>query len=343
MMAGFPWEVAVQMRKARFPSFLCCALGCFLAVDSGWTQVIKLGTVAPEGTPWHEELETVAREWKEVSRGRVKLRIYPGGVAGDEPDMLRKVRIGQLHGMAITSIGLINVVPDIEALSFPLLVENDEQLERVLERVSPRISQALFERGFQVLTWSMSGWVHFFSNTPVLTPDDLRAHKLFFWGPDAMYLKLIRDLGFQPVSLSINDLLPSLQTGLVDAFAAPPVAALSFQWFGLAKNMATIRWQPMLNVIIVSNKRWDKIPASLHPELLAIVDRAGVRLREKSTAMENKAIEAMKKHGLVVHPTSDRSHQAFKRLIDEYGVPLFVGSRFTSSMYEQVREAVGVE
>ena len=310
-----------------------------LAVD-GMAQVIKLGTVAPEGSPWHEELVTISREWKAASKGRVKLRIYPGGVAGDEPDMLRKIRIGQLHGGAISSNGLITVLPDIEVVNFPMLVQTSEQLERVLAEVGPDLNEAMAGRGFQVLTWTLAGWAQFFTTRPMLSVDDLRSHRLFFWGSDAAYIKLIQDLGFHPVGLSVTDMMPSLQTGLIDAFAVPPVAALSFQWFGMAGHMTTMRFQPMTGVVLVSTKQWNKVPEDLRPELLAIAKEAGLRLRRKSDILEAEAIEAMQKHGLQVHTMPEEAVEEFRDLINTRGGPLFIGPRFSKALYARVKKVV---
>ncbi len=130
----------------------------------------------------------VAQKWKELSGGRVTLRIYAGGVAGDENDMLRKVRIGQLHATALTSVMLIDIVPDIEALSFPMLVRTDGEFEYLIEKLGPEFEARLAKKGFKVLTWTTAGWSHFFTKEPVITPEDMKKRKLFFWGSDTAYM-----------------------------------------------------------------------------------------------------------------------------------------------------------
>lgn len=303
-------------------------------------QVIKLGTVAPEGSPWHDALLEIGQEWKEVSNGRVKMQIYPGGVAGDEPDMLRKMRIGQLHAAALTTMGLITVAPDIEAITFPMLVRTDEEMDVVVDAVGDTIEAQLEAKGFKVLTWSMAGWVRFFAKEPTVTVDELRERKLFFWGSDAEYFSLIKSLGFKPVSLAVTDLLPSLQTGLVDAFAAPPAAALSFQWFGLAPHMSTMRWQALPNLTVISLRQWDRIPADLQPVLERIAREVGERLQVKSRELELEAIEAMTDHGLAVHRAPPEVEHNFRELVEEYGAPRFVGRRFSTEIYQTIQRVL---
>jgi TRAP-type C4-dicarboxylate transport system substrate-binding protein len=308
-----------------------------LGVTPAFSQVIKLGTVAPEGSPWHEAMLEVAKNWQELSNGRVTLRIYAGGVAGDETDMLRKIRIGQLHAMALTSVTLINIVPDLEAISFPMLVQTDGELDYVLEKLGPEFEARLANKGFKVLTWSTAGWSRFFSKEPVISPADMRKRKLFFWGSDTTYVELLKSAGFNPVPLAITDLLPSLQTSLVDAFAAPPTAALAFQWFALAPHMMDLLWQPLPGTTVVSMNQWNKIPPDLRPLLENAARRVGTRFQKRVRELEQEAIAALKKHGLQVHAVPPTVEEEWRTLIREKGYPVFVGPRFSKEMFDTVR------
>ena len=126
-----------RRRALRLPLCLIALVIWMGPATAGATQVIKLGTIAPEGSPWHDGLLELAQRWRELSGGQIDLRIYPGGVSGDEPDMIRKMRIGQLHAAALTTVGLTTVVPDIEALAFPTVVRSDAELDQVIRRVGP--------------------------------------------------------------------------------------------------------------------------------------------------------------------------------------------------------------
>ncbi len=313
--------------------FCCLFLG---GVNSAFSQVIKLGTVAPEGSPWHDAMLEVAQKWKELSGGKVTLRIYAGGVAGDERDMLRKVRIGQLHATALTTNTLIEIIPDIEAISFPLLLRTDTELDYVMEKLAPEFEARLAKKGFKVLTWSTAGWAHFFTKEPVISPADMKKRKLFFWGTDTTYEELLRRSGFHPVPLAISDLLPSLQTGLVDSFAAPPTAALAFQWFALAPHMTDLRWQPLPGTTVISMERWEKIPADLRPLLEDASRKVGVRFQKRVLEMEQQAIAAMKSRGLMVHPVPKEVEEEWRSLVREKGYPFFVGPRFSKEMFDTV-------
>jgi TRAP-type transport system periplasmic protein len=326
-------------------SFVCrCTLAAliFLAV-AGPAQaqiVIKLGTIAPEGSPWHTALLKLQQRWKEISGGKVTLRIYAGGVAGDEPDMLRKMKIGQLHAVGITSSKLRSVVPDLEAAAFPLLVRDDAELDYVLQKIRPVLEQQIESNGFKVLTWASAGWVRFFSKEPVISPEDLKKRKLFFWGSDTTYIDLLKNSGFHPVPLAVTDLLPSLQTGLVDTFASPPEIALAFQWFALAPNMTDLRWQPLQSLTIIAMRKWEEIPADLRGPLAEAAAETGRNLQKEIHDLEQKSVTVMKEHGLKVHEVPPAVMEEWRSLVEEKGYPAFVGQRFSSAMYQQALDAV---
>lgn len=320
--------------KALIASILVYVLA--LGVTPTYALVIKLGTVAPEGSPWHDAMLETAQKWKELSGGRVTVTIYPGAVAGDEKDMLRKIRIGQLHATALTSSTLLEIIPDIEAISLPMLVRTDGELDYVIEKLGPEFEARLAEKGFKVLNWSCTGWVYFFTKEPARTPEDMKKRKLFFWGSDTAYIELLKKWGFNPIPLGITDLLPSLQTGLVDAFPSPPAAAVLFQMFTLAPHMTDFRWQPLPGMTVMSMRQWEKIPADLRPALEKVAREVGARLQTRIRELEKQAIEVMVEHGLQVHPVSPAVEETWRKLLRETGYPVFVGPRVSQKMFDAV-------
>lgn len=318
------------------PIFLLWILVLTLCPTPAFSLVIKLGTVAPEGSPWHNGMLEVAERWGTLSNGKVTLRIYAGGVAGDETDMLRKIRIGQLHAAALTSSSLVDLIPEIETVALPMLVRTDQELDAVMQKLIPEFEAHLAEKGFKVLTWSTAGWIHFFTKEPVVTPEDMRKRKLFFWGSDTTYMELLKSWGFNPIPLAVTDLLPSLQTGLVDAIPAPPAAALAFQWYGLVPNMTDLKWQPLPGATIISLKQWNQIPEDLRSSLEAVSREVGARLQNRIRQLEQEAIAAMKSHGLRVHEVSPAAEGQWLSLVQDEAYRVFVGSRVSKETFRTV-------
>jgi TRAP-type C4-dicarboxylate transport system substrate-binding protein len=262
---------------------------------------IKLGTLAPEGSPWYNILRDMVEAWEEGTGGNLQVRIYPGGVAGDDPDMVRKMRIGQLHAAVLSGTGLYAIAPETQVLMMPMMLASYDEFDYVLTRIAPQLEAILESKGFKVLNWGDAGWVHFFTQTPVGSPDDLRPLRLFAWTGYTSYIEAWKDAGYQPVPLAATEILTGLQSGLINAVPATPIAALSFQWFGLAKHMTDINWAPLIGATVISTRKWQSIPDDLKPVLIKAAREAGARIRDETRQLSDEAVEVMKEHGLVVH------------------------------------------
>ncbi len=265
-------------------------------------QTIKLATLAPVGSPWHAIVRDMAADWTKVTNGKFQVRIYAGGIAGDEPDMVRKLRVGQLQAALLTGNGLSEIAPEIQALQMPMMLNSDAELDYALAQLGSQFETLLQAKGFKVLNWGDAGWVRFFTQKPVVTPDDLKPLKLFTWAGDAAYLEAWKDAGYNPVSLPANEIHTGLQSGLINAFVAPPIAALAFQWFGSAKHMTDLRWAPLIGAAVMTDKAWQDIPNEFKPLLVESAAAANLRFRDDIRGLSGNAIDVMKKHGLVVHP-----------------------------------------
>lgn len=265
-------------------------------------QTIKLGTLAPKGSPWYKAIQDLAEAWKKDSNGRIRVRIYAGGVSGDEPDMTRKMRIGQLHAASMTGAGLMSIAQEIQALQMPMMFRSDQELDYVRERMAPRFEGALAAKGFIVLNWVDAGWVYFFTKTPVVTLEDLRPLKLFAWVGETAHIGGWRDAGFHPIPLPVTEIHTALQSGLIQALPTTPIAALSFQWFGQAKHMTDLKWAPLVGATVITKRKWRRIPMAFRPAMMKSARAIGNRLQGSIRSLGAKAIKVMKKHGLQVHP-----------------------------------------
>ncbi len=278
--------------------------------------VVRMATLVPDGSSWHLILKETADKWRQLSGGRVTVRLFPGGVAGDDPDVVRKMRLGTLNAGVLTSVGVAELEPAVYALGVPLLFDSYEELYAVHEKMRPRLEASLQQKGFVVLNWADGGWVHFFSKKPVASPDDLRPLKLFVWAGDADSVEVWRSAGFNPVPLPATEIATALQTGLVEALGAPPQVTVISQYFTSARNMTALRWQLLLGATLISKATWDKIPADLRPALAQAAREAGTRLQKEIRDSEDRDVEAMKKRGLNVVPVSAAQRAQWAKLTE---------------------------
>ncbi|MBN1336457.1 MAG: TRAP transporter substrate-binding protein DctP [Deltaproteobacteria bacterium] len=262
--------------------------------------VVKLGTVAPEGTTWYNALRSMADRWSQISGGRVAVKIYAGAVLGSEGAMVRKMRIGQLHAAAMTNLGILDIDPAPQVINTPMLIRSYEELDFVMGRMAPTFDARLLERGFVALNWGEAGWARLFSKKPVHKPADASGVKIYTWDGDANAVEVFRQAGFSPVVLASTDVLPSLQSGLVEAFPSPPLGALSMQWFALAPHMLDVPWAPLVGGTVITRTMWDRIPAEYHAPFLQVARETGEILRKDVRSQDRKAVAVMEKYGLQV-------------------------------------------
>jgi TRAP-type C4-dicarboxylate transport system substrate-binding protein len=319
--------------RLRFAAILCA----LVAARGVSALTIKMGTLAPVGSPWEVEARRLAAEWERLSGGTVSLKIYAGGIAGDEPDMIRKMRIGTLNAALITVSGLQSIFNGVKTLSYPLLLQSDDELAYVLEKMEPYFDSELQKRGFKPIMWSPSGWVYFFSRAPVVTPDDLRRQKLWVWGIDDDEVQAYQRAGFQTVAIPATDLMIALQGGMVDALVTSPLVAASSQWFGITENMASMKLGPLWGAAIVSLKSWNQIPADLQPRLLEAAQKSAESLAPELAKADGQAIDVMRKYGLKISEVPPQAQASWEDLLQKTFAGL-VGRSYDKTSFEMASQ-----
>ncbi|MBX2813636.1 MAG: TRAP transporter substrate-binding protein DctP [Myxococcales bacterium] len=327
------------------PIFRRLSLAIFLAV--GVTSLpaeadakkirIKLGTLAPRGSKWFQSLDKMGRRWKQASKGQVQLKIYPGGIAGDEDDVIRKMRIGQLHAATLTNIGLGSIDRSTIGLQIPMMFRSYEELDYVRDRIGPKLASELEKRGFVVLDWGDAGWVHFFSKQKAITPEEFRKQKLYVWSGDPQSEAAWRAGGFNVVPTANSDVLQGLQTGRLESFAIVPLYALASQWFALAPNMLALKWAPLSGATVVSKQLWAKLDPELQAQLKTITVEESRASREEIRGLGHEALKAMVDRGLKVYDPDEATIKAW-RVIAQEAYPAIKGKVVPAPVFEEIQQ-----
>ena len=315
---------------------IAIALLAFASAVSAQTIVIRLGTLAPRNSKWHQLILDMGEKWKQASGGKVELKVFPGGEQGDEPEMVQKVRIKKLQAVAISGAGLSGIDASVSALQVPMMLDSYQELDFVREKISPRLEKGLAQRGFVVLNWGDAGWVHFFTKQPAVHPDDIRRMKLCVLQGDSSTFQLYKVNGFHPIALAATDILTGLQTGLVDAIQSPPLLALSNQWFGGAKNMLDIPFAQLVGATLVAKDVWDKIPAPVQKQMLESARLAGVGLRDEIRKAEANSIPLMQQFGLNVVHADDKTVAEWHKLAESI-YPKLRGTMVPADLFDEVK------
>ena len=294
-------------RGGRSLAALLASLLSLVALSPAAAQapaVVKLATLVPEGSVWDKALRDMGAEWTSSTQGRVSLRVYPGGVAGDEPDVVRKMRIGQLQAAAITTAGLASIDPSFNVFNVPMFFTSYPELFATLDKLEPVLKQRLDAKGFVLLSWGHGGWVYFFTKEPVGTVDGLRHTKMFTWAGDDEMVAVWKAKGFNPVPLAATDILTGLQTGMIEAYPTTPLLALTLQWYKQTPNMVGLGMAPLVGGFVVTKAAWNKISPADQAKIQAACRKLELRLKTGVPRQDSTAVNEMKTRGLTVQPVN---------------------------------------
>ena len=242
--------------------------------------IIKLTTLAPEGTEYYNLLLEMGQRWQEETNGEVILRIYPNGVVGRESDTIRKMRIGQIQASAMSSIGLADLTDQIQAFTIPMKFKDYDDVENVKEVMFDDISNGLSESGFKLLFLVDIGWVYWFSAIDISVPEDLRNAKIYTTAGDYVTVELFKRFGFNAIPVSETDILTSLQTGMINSMQTVPILSLSSGWFALMPNMLDLKWAVFIGAVIIDERVWSKIRPEHQIVMMEVAQDIGKKSQE---------------------------------------------------------------
>ena len=278
--------------------FSAAALTLALAAPAGAQTVIKFATLAPDGSTWMKQLGELSKDLEKETGGKLKFKFYPGGVAGDEKDVVKKIRIGQLHAAGFTGVGLGEVAPEVRLLDAPWLFRSRAELEAVRAKFSKELQASVEKGGFVLLGWTDLGSVYVFSKIAIAGPADMKKAKMWVWEGDPIAAAAYKALGVNPVPLSIVDVMQSLQTGMIDTVYGPPLGVIALQWHSKLKHIYPVPMAEATGAMLVSKKFFDGLPEDQKKLLLSLSSKHLKRLNDLSNEENDKALEALKTQGL---------------------------------------------
>ena len=289
---------------------VACAAGASVAAFAADKQ-LRIGTLVPKNSLYHRQLMEIGEVWRTAQGGNARYLVYPDGSQGGEAEMARRVRIGQLQGALLSVVGLREIEPTVAALqNMPLLFRNWAEVDHVREKMRPAMEKKFYDKGFVVLAWGDAGWVRFFSRDAAVRPDDYKKMKFFAWGSEPEQQEIMKSLGYTPIPLETADILPAIQTGMINVVPSTPYFALAGQVFSNAPHMLEINWAPIVGALVITRKAWDDMSPDVQAAVRSASDKAGVQIRAKARQEVDDAVDAMKKRGLIVHrPTPEQMRE----------------------------------
>ncbi len=272
----------------------------FSSASIAETYVLKFATLMPTGTAWTKILDDWVREVEDKSNGRIKFRMYSGGVMGDEPDVLRKIRKGQLHGGLFTGYGIGRIYSPARVLEMPFLFKNVNESDYVREQIMPELEIGFRKNGFELLGWPEVGFIHFFSTKPITSIDDIKKLRIWLWQGDPLGEAFFKAANVDPIPLSIMDVYTQLSAkhGSIDTVYTSTFGAIALQWYTKLNYATHIPLTNAIGGIVISNRFFNKLPANLQQLLKTTGKIMSDKIRLNAREENRKSIGILEKNGI---------------------------------------------
>ncbi len=264
------------MRRYLFGVLYAFALLGMTVAHAADTYVLKFATLAPSGSTWMKAFDAWGKELATRSQGRLVVKFYPGGISGDEPDMLKKIRFGQLQGAALSGHGIGEIFPPARILETPFLFRDHAEIDAVRAAILPTIETGFRNNQYELIAWMEVGNIHFFSTKPLASLDELARRRIWQWQGDRFIDAFFKANGWSPVALPITEVYTGLSTGLVDTVVSTPLASIALQWAGKTPYMSTQPIATGIGAVVVSNRFYSGLPADLQ----ALLKNSGISLSQ---------------------------------------------------------------
>lgn len=302
--------------------------------------VIKFATVAPLGSTWMNIMEQYNNAIIKESDGRLRFKFYPGGIAGDEKDVLRKIRIGQYQAGGFTGVGMGEIAPEERILDTPFLFRDTSEINYVYKKFTPEFAEAFKQGGFVFLGWAEVGFVYVFTQKPIYSADDMKDVKAWMWEGDPIAQVSFKVLHLSPIPLSITDVNQALQTGMINCVYSPPLAMIALQWFTNVKYMLDLPLANSSGAALISERFFDRLPPDLQQILLKNGQIYLKELTEESRIDNIEAVKTLQQKGIVLtHPRS-KSELAHYYKTGVEARQMLVGKLYSQNLLNQIDSAL---
>jgi TRAP-type C4-dicarboxylate transport system substrate-binding protein len=302
--------------------------------------IIKFATLAPDGSTWMNVMKEMDQAVRKESGGRVGFKLYAGGVAGDETDVLRKIRLGQYHSAGFTGVGMGRIAPAVRILDAPFYFKNHDEVDMVLEKFDAEFRKEFEDNGFVLLGWAEVGNVFVFTNKPITKVQDMDGVKMWQWEGDPFAEAAFKTLNLKTIPLSISDVLTSLQTGLIDGVYTSPLGAVSLQWFTAVKYMLNVPLTNSAGAVLIVKKEFDRYPQDIKDILLSNGKTFMRKLTLRSREDNDKSLVSLQKSKIIfTKPASPKAAEEY----DEIGRKtrkMMAGKLYSEDLLARVDKAL---
>ncbi|NNJ97751.1 MAG: TRAP transporter substrate-binding protein DctP [Gammaproteobacteria bacterium] len=319
---------------------LACLTILFLSTSVASARVFKIATVAPEGTFWMQEMRAAAEQIEQETAGRVKFKFYPGGVMGSDESVLRKIRIGQLHGGAVTAASMTGIAPDIGIYELPYLFDSLEQVDYVRSKMDAELIAGLDRKGFVGFGFAEGGFSYMMSDEPLQSVAEVRTKKVWLPSNHEIGEAVFSSADVASVSLPLSDVLTALQTGLIDTIITSPIGAIALQWH---TKIAYVVEEPLTYfgaLLVINKKAFNKLSEADRQIARDIMGQAFISIDKKNRKDNVEAKQALKNQGIKFVSLSAASRKEWHEVGDKAIKVLEQQNQYSDKVYEDLMRYV---
>jgi TRAP-type transport system periplasmic protein len=286
----------------------------FLLSSQAHAQVLKIATLSPDGSNWMIAMRQGAKEVAKKTENRVRFKFYPGGVMGDDKAVLRKIRIGQLHGGILTSGSLSKFYPDIQVYSLPMVFKSFGEVDYVRKRMDRLMIDGLEKGGFVIFGLAEGGFAYLMSTTPVKNTDDLRKNKVWMPENDELGLATFKIMGSTPIPLPLAEVRIALQTGLINTVTASAIGAIALQWYTQVNYITNTSLMYLCGLLAIDKKAFKKISLADQQVVDNVMSRIYRQFDRENRKDNIKALEVLRKQGIKFVVPDDKTLEEWRGL-----------------------------
>lgn len=311
-----------------------------LGLAQGEEKSIKIATLAPRDSDLVKGLIRIDKGLQTETKGEWRIKIYAGGVAGDEQDALRKMRVGQMDGAVVTSVGLSQVLTELAILSTPGVIDSYEALAKVQKELNPEWDKKLDDQGYKMLGWGDIGMLRYFTKVPLASPYDLKKQRPWVWPESHTMKSVLHAIGATGVPLGVPEVYGALQTGMIDAVIASALSCVALRWHDKLNHVTARTHGPLVGGMVVGRKKWDMLPPNVQTMVSAQVAKDYAGANDEIHRDDKKAYDNLLTRGYKATPYTAQGEKDYKEVAKK-ARELLIGRVYKKDLLERVMKIAG--
>ena len=306
-------------------------------VAAAETQFIRVAALAPRDSDLSKRFAKMDKSLRAATNNGWGIRLYPGGVAGDEPDVLRKMKVGQMDASSITTTGLSQIVREVAVLDTPGVVTNYKQFEAVTGAMQTEWENNFAKAGFKLISWGESGQYRWFSTQAITKPSDLRNVRPWVWPASYILKEIYHVVGCNGVPLGVPEVYGSLQTGMIDTVITTAVALVALQWHAKLKHVTKATFGVLVNALVMNHERWKAMPPEVAKLLESEARAAAASDRTEMRKADEKSMQVLLQRGYVADDFAPGGREEYLKM-EKAVRDRLVGRIYPAELLERVQK-----